>query len=87
MNFFDTLIRFSLNVTCENDGCTAIVKLDALAAHLVECEFNPKKLIECQNGCGMLISKESLTVRRRSKCLMQRQIHRLDSQLYSIITN
>lgn len=51
-----------LNITCENEGCTTIVKLDALASHLTECDFNPKKLIECEKGCGMMISKENLTV-------------------------
>ncbi len=52
-----------LNITCENEGCTTIVKLDALANHLAECDFNPKKLIECENGCGMMISKDNITVR------------------------
>jgi hypothetical protein len=52
-----------LNITCENEGCTAIVKLDALANHLAECDFNPKKLVECENGCGMMISKDNVTVR------------------------
>ncbi len=56
--FFDRL-----NITCENEGCTAIVKLDALANHLAECDFNPKKLVECENGCGMMISKDNVTVR------------------------
>ncbi|CAF0719240.1 unnamed protein product [Adineta ricciae] len=49
-----------LNITCENEGCTAIVKLDALANHLAECDFNPKKLVECENGCGMMISKDNV---------------------------
>ncbi len=52
-----------LNITCENEGCTAIVKLDALANHLAECDFNPKKLVECENGCGLMISKDNVTVR------------------------
>jgi hypothetical protein len=52
-----------LNITCENEGCTAIVKLDALANHLTECDFNPKKLVECENGCGMMISKDNVTVK------------------------
>ena len=52
----------SLNITCENEGCTAIVKLDALANHLADCDFNPKKLVECENGCGMMISKDNVNV-------------------------
>lgn len=53
-----------LNITCENEGCTAVVKLDTLANHLAECDFNPKKLVECENGCGMMISKDNITVRK-----------------------
>jgi E3 ubiquitin-protein ligase NRDP1 len=52
-----------LNITCENEGCTAVVKLDALPNHLVECDFNPKKLVECENGCGLMISKDNVTVK------------------------
>ncbi len=57
------LFSSRLNITCENEGCTAIVKLDALVNHLAECDFNPKKLVECENGCGMMISKDNVTVR------------------------
>jgi hypothetical protein len=34
-----------LQITCDNVGygCAAVIKLDMLAAHLQECEHNPKK--------------------------------------------
>ena len=54
---------FSLDITCENEGCTVIVKLDGLANHLAECEYGPKKFHQCENGCGMMIAKENLSVR------------------------
>jgi E3 ubiquitin-protein ligase NRDP1 len=54
---------FRLDITCENEGCVVIVKLDVLVNHLEECEFGPEKLIQCENGCGMTISKENLSVR------------------------
>lgn len=60
-----------LNISCENEGCTTIVKLDALANHLTECDFNPKKLIECGKGCGILISKENITVNPPIDCPLQ----------------
>ncbi len=52
-----------MDISCENEGCTAIVKLDALNNHLIDCEYSPKKLIQCQNGCGMTILKDDLLVK------------------------
>lgn len=54
--------RIRLSIKCENEGCTEIVKLDTLPNHLAVCEFNPKKLIECENGCGIFVSKDDLRV-------------------------
>ncbi len=33
-----------LDIRCDNEehGCTAVVKLDTLARHIKECDFNPK---------------------------------------------
>ncbi|CAF1243620.1 unnamed protein product [Adineta steineri] len=50
---------YSLDISCENEGCTAIVKLDLLVNHLIDCEYSPKKLVQCENGCGMMILKSS----------------------------
>lgn len=49
-----------LSISCENSahGCTLIVKLDALASHLEECEHNPKRPMQCENGCGFVIPKD-----------------------------
>lgn len=49
-----------LNITCDNQiyGCTQILKLDALHAHLEECEHNPKRPLPCENGCGFIIPKD-----------------------------
>lgn len=40
----------------------AIVKLDMLATHLLECEHNPKKPVHCTEGCGLVIPKDELKV-------------------------
>jgi len=48
-----------LSIKCDNapQGCSSIVKLDSLAVHLNECEFNPKKPVSCEQGCGLVIPK------------------------------
>ena len=54
-----------MEVTCEYSeyGCKEVTKLDLLPAHLKECEYNPKKPIVCQQGCGLTIDKAKLKVR------------------------
>lgn len=49
-----------LSISCDNQihGCTLIVKLDALSSHLEECEHNPKRPMQCENGCGFVIPKD-----------------------------
>lgn len=54
---------FSLDITCENEGCNTLVKLEVLANHLTDCAYNKTKTIQCENGCGMMISNENLIVR------------------------
>ncbi|RWS11613.1 E3 ubiquitin protein ligase NRDP1-like protein [Dinothrombium tinctorium] len=51
-----------LNIECDNAvfGCTAVVKLDCLANHCMECAFNPKKPVTCELGCGLIIPKDEL---------------------------
>ena len=53
-----------LQIACDNAvyGCVAIVKLDMLATHLLECEHNPKKPVHCTEGCGLVIPKDELKV-------------------------
>ncbi|CAH1112586.1 unnamed protein product [Psylliodes chrysocephalus] len=51
-----------LCLTCDNAqyGCTRVLKLDALPAHLEECEHNPKRPLPCEQGCGLIIPKDEL---------------------------
>ena len=34
-----------------------------LAAHLQECEHNPKKPVHCELGCGLVVPKDEIKVR------------------------
>ena len=53
---------FRLQLTCDNSiyGCTAILKLDLLQTHVQECEFNPKRPVPCELGCGLVVPKDEL---------------------------
>lgn len=55
---------FRLNIACDNveHGCSAVVKLDMLSIHLEACEFNPKRPIPCEQGCGLVIPKDEIKV-------------------------
>lgn len=46
-----------LRITCDNKdfGCTAVVKLDSLLVHMDECQYNPKRPVACDKGCGMIV--------------------------------
>lgn len=59
INYF---LLFRLCINCDNaqHGCTRILKLDMLAAHLEECEHNPKRPLPCEQGCGLVIPKDEL---------------------------
>lgn len=50
-----------LTIECDNaaSGCEVIVKLDLLPSHCCECEFNPKKPVEC-GECGLTVAKDEL---------------------------
>ena len=37
-----------------------MLKLDCLSSHLEECEYNPKRLLPCDQGCGLIIPKDEL---------------------------
>ncbi|KAK6166254.1 hypothetical protein SNE40_022999 [Patella caerulea] len=51
-----------LMIACDNAnyGCTSVVKLDMLQTHIQECEHNPKKPVQCESGCGLIIPKDEL---------------------------
>lgn len=41
-------------------GCPLLINLDSLNTHLKDCEYNPKRPIPCEQGCGMIIPKDEL---------------------------
>lgn len=43
-------------------GCTAVLKLDTLSSHVADCEYNPKRPISCEKGCGFVIPKDEFKV-------------------------
>uniref|UniRef100_A0A8D9EG61 E3 ubiquitin-protein ligase NRDP1 n=1 Tax=Cacopsylla melanoneura TaxID=428564 RepID=A0A8D9EG61_9HEMI len=51
-----------LVISCDNAsyGCTTAVKLDSYATHLTECEHNPKRPVQCEQGCGSVIPMDEL---------------------------
>ncbi|BFZ22120.1 hypothetical protein BsWGS_25159 [Bradybaena similaris] len=51
-----------LTISCDNKlyGCLAMVKLDSLPSHLQDCEFNPKKPVQCDKGCGLVVPKDEI---------------------------
>ncbi|XP_076368626.1 E3 ubiquitin-protein ligase NRDP1-like [Tachypleus tridentatus] len=51
-----------LLISCDNSsfGCTAVVKLDRLASHLEGCEHNPRRPVQCEQGCGLVVPMDEL---------------------------
>jgi len=51
-----------LCIKCDNImyGCNMVVKLDCLAMHLEQCEYNPKRPMQCEQGCSLIIPKNEL---------------------------
>ncbi|KAK2713350.1 hypothetical protein QYM36_009273, partial [Artemia franciscana] len=49
------LSRLTLSCSNQTHGCPASLTLERFAAHLLECNFNPKRPVTCQSGCGMTI--------------------------------
>ncbi|KAM8968387.1 E3 ubiquitin-protein ligase NRDP1-like [Sarcophilus harrisii] len=51
-----------LQITCDNAvaGCNAILRLDNLMAHLLNCEHSPKCPVACKHGCGLEMSNGEL---------------------------
>ncbi|XP_040564960.1 E3 ubiquitin-protein ligase NRDP1 isoform X1 [Lepeophtheirus salmonis] len=50
-----------LLIRCGHKDCAKLVKLEQLSSHMKDCEFNPKKPVICDQGCGLALSKENLT--------------------------
>ncbi|XP_048776205.1 E3 ubiquitin-protein ligase NRDP1-like [Ostrea edulis] len=71
-----------LQIACDNAtyGCTVVVKLDMLSAHIQECEHNPKKPVHCESGCGIVVPKDELKDHncvRELRNLVQQQASRI----------
>jgi E3 ubiquitin-protein ligase NRDP1 len=52
------------------------MKLDMLQAHVLDCDYNPKKPIPCEVGCGLIVPKDELKDHncvRDLRILMQKQ--------------
>lgn len=72
-----------LLIACDNAslGCAVVVRLDALPAHIGECEFNPTKPVACDRGCGLVVPKNELAAHncvRELRTLVQSQAVRVD---------
>ena len=39
-----------------------VVNLDRLESHLKECEHNPKRPVQCEQGCGMVVPMDEVKV-------------------------
>uniref|UniRef100_A0A8C5GU14 E3 ubiquitin-protein ligase NRDP1 n=1 Tax=Gouania willdenowi TaxID=441366 RepID=A0A8C5GU14_GOUWI len=51
-----------LQISCDNAGfgCAATLRLDQLQSHLKYCEHNPKRPVNCEDGCGLEMPKDEL---------------------------
>jgi len=63
-----------LKIACENKefGCTAVVRLDCLQSHLDTCEYNPKRPVACDKGCGLIVPLDEVP---QHNCV--RELHKL----------
>jgi hypothetical protein len=79
-----------VTITCNfaKNGCHSIVKVDQIYEHIKSCEFNPKNMIRCANGCETLLISSQLSQhicpKNYSLAVMegqQKQIALLESRL------
>lgn len=63
-----------LKICCENKefGCAAVVRLDCLKSHLDECQYNPKRPVSCEKGCGLVVPLDEVP---QHNCV--RELHKL----------
>lgn len=59
-----------LVISCDNHsfGCTETIRLECLPSHLNQCQYNPKRLVGCEKGCGQDIPFDEL---ENHNCLKQ----------------
>ena len=87
-----------LSLTCANKdfGCEAVVRVDNLEGHLLECTANPKRPVQCEKGCGLVIpfdevpqhncTREALSLlKEESKKVMHLQL-RVDQQDQALLS-
>ena len=55
------LTNYCLRIKCENNshGCSEIIRLDNLVDHVLNCEFNPKRPVRCEE-CHISCPKNEL---------------------------
>lgn len=69
-----------LEIKCENEGCSTIVRLEHLDNHLADCEHNKNRLIQCQKGCEMMISQDQFS---NHNCIqaLNNELHNVKNEL------
>lgn len=52
-----------LTIKCPNVefGCEQVIKLDVLNQHLLECNHNPKRPVQCEAGCGLIVPLDEVS--------------------------
>lgn len=51
-----------LEIRCDfvSNGCQLELRLEALREHIMVCDFNPDKRVDCEKGCGIVVKKVEL---------------------------
>ena len=73
-----------LELTCDYRmfGCTEIVRLDGLKSHLEQCEYNPKRLVVCEKGCGQAVPQDEISQHNcieKLQCLLRNESTKVQS--------
>jgi len=66
------LSRLKISCVYKSYGCSTIVRLDGLQAHHDECEFNPKRPVSCDQGCGLIVPLDEVP---QHNCV--RELHKI----------
>lgn len=52
--------KLELHCDYQNDGCQKVVCLESLEKHVMDCYYNPKKMLRCEMGCEKVMTREEL---------------------------
>lgn len=81
-----------LRIKCENEvfGCQTVTHLEGLQLHLNQCEYNPRRPVECDRGCGSVVPLDELTQHNcikelREKIMSQSSVMKTLSDQVSIL--